>query len=263
MNETVRRVARGELEAFLGALRYFTRVPVPAWVGHSADGLNHAARYFPAVGLLVGGVAALVFVAAASLWPTAIAVLLAMAATVYLTGAFHEDGLCDTADGLGGGWRKEDVLRIMKDSRAGSYGVVAMVLVLLGKFAALTALPLVWVPVALVAGHTVSRFAAVTLLAAMDYARADASSKTKPLATRLGTRGLLIAGAWPLIAGGLLMAPAGWPPVLAGVLLAALVSFWLARKLQRRLGGYTGDGLGAVQQASEVAFYLGLLCSCT
>lgn len=263
MREALRRGLRGEAAAFLGALRYFTRLPVPAWVGHSAEGLNHSARYFPAVGLLVGLVAALVFLLAGRLWPPAIALLLAMAATILLTGAFHEDGLCDTADGLGGGWSKEDVLRIMKDSRAGSYGVVAVVLVLLGKFVALNALPRVWVPLALLAGHSVSRFAAVSLLATMDYAREDATSKARPVATRLGPHGLLVAAAWPLIACGLLMAPAGWPPVLAGLLLAALVTLWLARKLHRRLGGYTGDGLGAVQQASELAFLLGLLCSFT
>ena len=259
MHEFLRR----EAGAFFGAVRFFTRLPVPAWVGHSAEGLNHSARYFPAVGLLIGLLAALVFVAAARVWPTDIAVLLAMGATIYLTGAFHEDGLCDTADGLGGGWSKDDVLRIMKDSRTGSYGVVAAVLVLLGKFAALGALPLVWIPVALVGGHTVSRLAAVTLLAAMDYAREDTQTKTKPLATRVGAFGLLVAGFWALLALAAVMAVAGWPPVVAALGLAGATTLWLARKLQRRLGGYTGDGLGAVQQASELAFYLGLLCSFT
>ncbi len=113
---------------------------MPAWVGHSAEALNHSARYFPAVGLLVGGIGALVYWLALHLWPQPVAVLLSMAATIYATGAFHEDGLSDTADGLGGGWDKARILSIMKDSRVGSYGVVAIVLALLGKFVLLASL---------------------------------------------------------------------------------------------------------------------------
>ncbi|MGC1518592.1 MAG: adenosylcobinamide-GDP ribazoletransferase, partial [Azonexus sp.] len=97
---------RHELEYFFGAIRFFTRLPVPVWVGHSAEALNRSARYFPAVGLLVGGIGALVFLGALQLWPQPVAVLLSMAATIYVTGAFHEDGLSDTVDGLGGGWEK-------------------------------------------------------------------------------------------------------------------------------------------------------------
>ena len=123
---------RRELEYFFGAVRFFTRLPVPDWVGHSAEALNRSARYFPAVGMLVGGIGALVYVAATHLWPQPVAVLLSMAATVYATGAFHEDGLADMVDGLGGGWEKQRILEIMKDSRVGSYGVVAVVLALLG-----------------------------------------------------------------------------------------------------------------------------------
>src|SRR5574343_699694 len=91
---------RRELEYFFGAVRFFTRLPVPAWVGHSAAALNRSARYFPAVGLLVGGLGALVYLAALHLWPQPVAVLLSMAAAIYATGAFHEDGLADTVDGL-------------------------------------------------------------------------------------------------------------------------------------------------------------------
>lgn len=254
---------RREAVAFLGALRFFTRIPVPAWVGHSADGLNASARYFPAVGIVVGLVAALVFTLATAIWPTPVAVLLSMAATVYLTGAFHEDGLADTADGLGGGWSREDILRIMKDSRTGSYGVVATVLVLLGKFAALSALPLVWLPLALVAAHAGSRGAAVSLLAFLDYAREDATAKAKPLATRLSRGGLAAAAAFASLPSSLLLALTGPAPILAAWALMAVATAWLVRLYRRNLGGYTGDTLGAVQQVSEVAFYLGLLCSFT
>ncbi len=246
---------RRELEYFLGALRFFTRLPVPGWVGHSAAALQHSARYFPAVGLLVGAIGALVYLGAAQLWPQPVAVLLAMAATLLATGAFHEDGLSDTADGLGGGWEKQRILDIMKDSRVGSYGVVALWLALSGKFVVLVSLDAALVPWALLAGHAVSRCMATLLLATMDYVREDAQAKAKPLTGRLSTAGLALAAGFTLP--GLLPLPPG--QALAGLGLAGLATAWLAGKFRRWLGGYTGDCLGAVQQVAEIAFYLGLL----
>lgn len=245
---------RRELEYFFGAVRFFTRLPVPAWVGHSAEALNRSARYFPAVGLLVGGIGALVFVAAMQFWSQPIAVLLSMAATIYATGAFHEDGLSDMVDGLGGGWDKLRILEIMKDSRVGSYGVVAMVLALLGKFTLLSALDAALLPWALLAGHALSRFCSTVLLATMDYVREDLLAKAKPLATRLTVGEMLVALAFTLAAAAFLPIP----EVLVGGVLAMLATLWLAAKFRRWLGGYTGDCLGAVQQVSEIAFYLGL-----
>jgi adenosylcobinamide-GDP ribazoletransferase len=248
---------RRELDYFFGAIRFFTRLPVPGWVGHSADALNQSARYFPAVGLLVGGIGALVFWLAVHVWPQPVAVLLSMAATLYATGAFHEDGLADTVDGLGGGWDKQRILDIMKDSRVGSYGVVATVLALLGKFALLSALDAALVPFALLAGLALSRFCATLLLATMDYVREDLLAKAKPLATRLSPGALLVA--FGFVMAGLSLLPP--EKVAAGCLFAALATFWLAAKFRRWLGGYTGDCLGATQQVSEIAFYLGLLAS--
>jgi len=246
---------RRELGYFFGAVRFFTRLPVPAWVGHSSEALNRSARYFPAVGLLIGGIGALVYVVATYLWPQPVAVLLAMVATIHATGAFHEDGLADMVDGLGGGWEKVRILEIMKDSRVGSYGVVAMVLVLLGKFTLLNSLDGALVPYALLAGHAVSRFCSTALLATMDYVREDLLAKAKPLATRISGGEMLVA----LLFAGVSLA---WLPTeraLAGCVLAALATLWLAAKFRRWLGGYTGDCLGATQQVSEIAFYLGLL----
>ncbi len=248
---------RRELEYFFGAVRFFTRLPVPGWVGHSAEALNHSARYFPAVGLLVGGIGALVYWLALHLWPQPVAVLLSMAATLYATGGFHEDGLSDTADGLGGGWDKQRILDIMKDSRVGSYGVVALVLALLGKFVLLTLLDSALVPWALLAGHALSRFCATALLATMDYVRDDASSKAKPLATRMSGSALLIALCFAVAP---LAALPCWK-ALAGAMLAAVATLWLAHKFRLWLGGYTGDCLGATQQLAEIGFYLGLVAN--
>lgn len=246
---------RAELEYFLGAIRFFTRLPVPAWVRHSPEALSRSVRYLPAVGLVVGGIGAVVFVAASSLWPQPVAVLLAMAAGILATGAFHEDGLADTADGLGGGWDKARILAIMKDSRVGSYGVIAMALALLGKFAVLAALPLALVPAALLAGQALSRFCALLLVATLAYVRDDAASKSRPLTTRFSAAAAAFAAVFALAPLCLL------PPAraLAGVALAAAATLWLAAKFRRWLGGYTGDCLGATQQAAEIAFYLGCL----
>jgi adenosylcobinamide-GDP ribazoletransferase len=248
---------RREFEYFFGAVRFFTRLPVPAWVGHSAEALDRSARYFPAVGLLVGGIGALLYLAALRLWPQPVAVLLSMAATIYATGAFHEDGLADTVDGLGGGWDKLRILEIMKDSRVGSYGVIAMVLALLGKFALLSALDAALVPLALIAGHALSRFCSTAMLATMDYVREDLLAKAKPLATRLTAGEMLVALAFVLVS----LAFLPIPRAATGVVLSILATLWLAARFRRWLGGYTGDCLGATQQVSELAFYLGLLAN--
>ena len=244
-----------ELEYFFGALRFFTRLPVPAWVGHSSEALDRASRYFPAVGLIVGAIAAVIFTLTSLLWPITLAVLVAMASTLCLTGAFHEDGWSDMVDGFGGGWEKPKILSIMKDSRIGSFGAIALVMLLLAKFCALLEFEWQEVPLALVAGNTVSRFAAVTLLRGLDYVRDE--GKAKPLATRIGWGELCFAGFTALLPLLLL------PPLeaLSGCLLAALATAWLARMFQRQIGGYTGDCLGATQQLAEVAFYFGMLCS--
>jgi adenosylcobinamide-GDP ribazoletransferase len=257
-----------ELEFFFAALRFFTRLPVPAWVGHSAEQLNHAARWFPAVGLIVGAIGAAVTLGAALFWPPMIAVLLGMAATLLVTGAFHEDGLADAMDGFGGGWTREDVLRIMQDSRIGSYGAIGIGLALLTKFVALVELLAVlpspttgWLNAAggtffalLVAGHGVSRFAATTLIRALDYARAE--GKAKPLATRISVGELALAGLCGLAP--CLFLPL--PQLAVALGLVALVALLAARMFVRRIGGYTGDCLGATQQLTEIAFYLGMLC---
>jgi adenosylcobinamide-GDP ribazoletransferase len=245
---------RRELEYFFGAVRFFTRLPVPTWVGHSAEALNHSARYFTLVGLIVGLIGALVFAFTSFFLPKTLAVLLAMAATILVTGAFHEDGWADMVDGFGGGWTRERTLEIMKDSRIGSYGAIALVLLLLAKFMALVELDMLLVAPALIAGHAFSRLCATSVMHFLDYARDE--GKAKPLATRIAPGELALAACFGLVALVLL------PPLsaLLGVLFAAAATAFLTRKFHQRLGGYTGDCLGATQQLAEVAFYLGLLC---
>jgi len=247
-------VLAGELRLLLTALQFFTRIPVPAWVGYSDAQLNASARYFPLVGALVGGACAGVYWLAARVFPTTVAVLLGLAAGIWLTGAFHEDGLADTCDGLGGGSTRERALEIMKDSRIGSYAAVGLVLVLLGKYAALISLPPERIALALIAAHALSRWMAVSILFTHDYVREDASARNKPMAKGISGGALAYAGIWALAP----LAMLGWPG-LAGLAAATAARVWFGRLLTRRLGGYTGDTLGATQQVAELAFYLGAL----
>jgi adenosylcobinamide-GDP ribazoletransferase len=250
-----------ELRLFFIALQFLTRVPVPRWVGFEPGWLNDSARHFPAVGLCVGAVGALVLWAAAHAWTAWIAVLLSMGATLWLTGAFHEDGLADTADGLGGHVSRERALAIMKDSRIGTYGAVALLLVLALKGAALHAMALRDLVAALAAlplAHTWSRAASVVLLATLRYAGDAEHAKAKPMAQQVGGPALVMALVWALLAG--LVAGLAWgaAPLIVAALVAAVTTAVMARWLWLRLGGYTGDTLGATQQVVEVALYLTL-----
>jgi adenosylcobinamide-GDP ribazoletransferase len=251
---------RYQLELFFTALGFFTRIPVPAWVPWSPERLNHAARYFPLVGWVVGGVGAGAFLAFALVLPVSLAVILSMAVTIRLTGAFHEDGWADACDGLGGGWDKAQVLTIMKDSRIGSYGTVGVVLMLLAKAAALVELAAhghAAAALALLAAHPLSRLASTSLIHWLPYVREDESSKSKPLARALRPAELAAATAFGL-APLALLAPL---QAAAALVAVAALTLWAARVFLRRLGGYTGDLLGAAQQGTELACYLGILAA--
>lgn len=255
-----------ELRLFLTAVQFFTRIPVPAWVGHSAQQLEQAARYLPLVGAVVGAIAAAALWLGAQVLPLPLAVGLSIVAGILVTGAFHEDGLSDFADGMGGGHSKEKALAIMKDSRAGAYGVIALVFALLLKFEALLALcdgHSLWLTAAaLIAAHAVSRLMAASIMLTQRYIRDDDSARAKPAAQQLSRSSFAVALLSGIAALGLLYAAgAHITAILAAVVAALLMRAHLAWRLQKRLGGYTGDCLGAVQQLSELAFYLGLLAT--
>lgn len=247
---------------FFTAVMFYTRLPVPKHIDHSDDLLNRSTVFFPLIGWIVGGIGLGVYWLGTYLFPPELAVLFSMIATVWVTGAFHEDGFADMCDGFGGGWSKEQILTIMKDSRLGTYGVIGLGLLLAVKFFVLLKLftieQLNW-PVALtfVAAHSLSRWVATTIIAAMPYAREDEQAKAKPIA-KGG-----IAG-WPLAVATLF----GLLPLLVLVAISGLwiyatflIPLWLVRWrlmafFRKWLGGYTGDCLGATQQLTEVIVYL-------
>lgn len=254
---------RQEIRLFFTALQFLTRVPVPAWVGYQPQWLQDSVRHFPGVGLAVGGFGALVFALAMQWWPPMVAVSLCMAATIWLTGAFHEDGLADTCDALGGSVSRARSLEIMKDSRIGTYGSVALLCMLGTKAAALHALATEGaraVIVALLLAHAWSRLVPVLLLRALPYAGDAEHAKAKPMSQQASDASLAIALLWCVFVGaGLALSGLGVARLALCLVAASGVFLLMRRWLHRRLGGYTGDTLGAAQQFAEASIYLALL----
>lgn len=250
-----------QLRLFFTALQFFTRLPIPRWVGFEAEWLNHASRYFPLVGVVVAAIASATYALAAWLLPAPVAAVMATAATIYATGAFHEDGFADMCDGFGGGMTAQRVLEIMKDSRIGAYGAIGIVCMLALKCVTLALLPPGVAIAALFVAHPLSRLAATALIWRLDYARDE--GKAKPLAQKMGHTEFAIATTCALLPA-VVCGMAGWlswSALAASLLAASAAAYWLAQKCVHRIGGYTGDCLGAVQQVSEVVIYLCLLAS--
>jgi adenosylcobinamide-GDP ribazoletransferase len=189
-----------------------------------------------------------------------ISVIMSALAGVLLTGAFHEDGLADVCDGFGGGWTKEKILSIMKDSRVGTYGVVGLIFILLLKFFSLVqfgSLSNLYFGLVLLAAHVLSRVAAVVIIYTSVYARDDADSKARPVAQKLSVGNLLVACIWtiPPIAG-LVYVNAAF---LLSIVPVICITVYLRWYFHKWISGYTGDCLGATQQLNEVVLYISLL----
>jgi adenosylcobinamide-GDP ribazoletransferase len=256
------------------ALQYFTRLPLPEvlarWTGFN-PGLQRASlAHFPGVGLLVAGVAVACYWAADRLLPRSsftpfVAAVLCTAATALFTGGLHEDGLADTADGLGGGRGREAALEIMKDPRIGSFGALALMLTLLTKMAllGLTGTVAGWTgaAAALLGAHVTSRGLTLAIVASLPNVGSAATSKSLPVAGRIEWTGLLVAAAWCAVGLAWAASLSSTGFCLGGAAAAVIALIWIRRLLARRLQGFTGDCLGAAQQLCEIAFYLGAAVS--
>jgi adenosylcobinamide-GDP ribazoletransferase len=243
---------------FVCALQFLTRLPTPV-IPFEPDMIARAAPFYPTVGWIVGALCGVVFLAASPLWPGLPAAVLAIGAGLLITGGFHEDGLADTADGLGGGQTPARRLEIMKDSRTGSYGALALWAALTVKAAALATLPPLAGALGLVLVHGAARASAVVVMARLPYARDPEAAKLKP--APVGVRPWEAGAAMVLGFAPLLAAPlTGLPPWSAplGAILAAAAGGAVAFTARRLIGGYTGDVLGAVEQVAEVGLLLGL-----
>lgn len=256
---------------YLLAVQFFTRIPVSGpladWVGYSPAMLRASAAHFPGVGWLIGALAALCFGALSWLlgmgqpFTPLVAAVLSTIVTVMATGGFHEDGLADVADGLGGGYQRERVLEIMKDSRIGAFGAMALVLAFAAKFALLAQLGSHGLAIALwslFCGHVVSRFWPLLAVRTLPHVGDTATSKSKPLADQIAPSALFTAAAWCVAPVVLMTLALGWQSALLAILFSGVGAAWMLWRFKVRLQGFTGDCLGTIQQVAELAFYLGV-----
>lgn len=251
------RWARSEFITLLLAIQFLTRIPVSVGDEFSPQRQSASARHYPLVGVLIGVLAAVAVAGAQLVFPIYVAVGLSTVMVLLLTGGFHEDGLADTFDGVGGGLTAERSLEIMKDSRIGTYGALALIAVLTMKVGSLSALAPIAIIVTLVAGHGLSRFSALVVIASSNYVRENGTGK--PTATGISAGSLLYASMTSLACVALIAIVL--TPVAAICAVLGLVTGHVLVRLifERKIGGYTGDCLGATQQVSELGLYLGVL----
>jgi len=236
-----------QLTLLLLALGFYTRVPVPKQQDYNQ--LPKATVYLPVVGWLVGAVTALSCYLADAIWPSPVAVILALSVGIFLTGAFHEDGFADVCDGFGGGYTKTRILAIMKDSYIGVYGTVGLIVLFALKISLLSTQGQS-APLLLFVGHSLSRLPPLLLMHRYEYARVD-NSKVAAVVYKPNTQDVLFASVCAVAP--MLCLPLG---CLVAVIPMYLVNSLLGRYFYRHIGGYTGDCLGASQQVAEVVFYL-------
>lgn len=241
--------------AFFNAVVFLTRIPAPPGVRFTPEDLDRSAVFFPLIGLLIGSASAAVFWGAQLLWPHSVAVGLSMAFSILLTGGFHEDGLADICDGFGGGWTRDKILTIMKDSRLGTFGTLGLFLVLGLKWFCLNELLAEQVCLALITGHCLSRWAAISLIALGKPVAHRSGEKPKPMAGPMSLKRMVIATVFA--AGVFFLLPPN--TMLFALPVIILIPVYLYRYYQKWIGGYTGDGLGTVQQITEISLYLTFL----
>ena len=240
-------------ELFTLAMGFFSRLPMPKNTPYSSERMNRSGRYFSTVGLLLGVLCGGVFLLLDDILPSAVAIFLMMSFSLMLTGAFHEDGLTDMADGIGGGMTLERRLTIMKDSRIGTYGASALIMALLGKWVLLNELvSMTGLFLVIVTSYTFSRAIAASLIYDMPYVSDLDTSKSKPLANKQ-TKGELVF----LVMVGVL--PGLWFGLEFAFILSVIAYLFrvvFKKWLMARIGGFTGDCLGAAQQLMELLIYL-------
>ncbi len=232
------------------AFQFLTRIPMPP-TSFKVDSLSRAVKFFPFVGLVIGSGAALL---QRLLLPHLSRPLVALAVLVYLvliTGCLHEDALADAADGFGGGWNKEQILLILRDSRTGSYGATALMLSLLARYLLLASLPLEHLAAYVISAHVLCRWTALPLSYFLPPARDNAGQGAR--IARLTTLSSLVAGSmFSLLVVVFALRWAAVAPIVAALFATALSGWFYSSKI----GGVTGDCFGATNQLSEIAVYL-------
>jgi adenosylcobinamide-GDP ribazoletransferase len=256
---------RKELQIFFTAVSYYTRIPVPALLPYNSGFLNASSRYITLIGCIVGAFSFGVFYFANFILGASIALVLSIAASILLTGALHEDGFADVCDGFGGGWTKERILEIMKDSRLGTYGTIGIILIIALKFLALQQLSNIigndlWLLLLIfIVPHAISRFTAISLIYFYSYAGKDEGSKAKPVTEAPDMYNFWIALLFAIIPLGALVIISHKPWLLLVIILLYVQKLVMGKYFNRKIGGYTGDCLGAVQQVAELVTYMSII----
>lgn len=244
-----------EIKIFFTALLFLTRIPCSTLSGYCEEYFNKSPKYFPLVGIIIGVFAGLVYYLFHLILSQNLSILISIISTVLLTGALHEDGFADFCDGFGGGNNKEKILSIMKDSSIGTYGTLGLIFIIALKYTILCNFSSLLIPCILVAGHCISRFLTVCFLYAYEYVRInDNTSKTNKLAVKISSIDFLIAFLFSIIPILIL----GYQYLLIFIVLIIFKEI-IGYYFKAKIGGYTGDCLGAVQQVTEVLFYFLLL----
>ncbi len=257
---------KNEIKIFFTALMFYTRIPCPKNIDHHPDYINKATRYFPLIGWIVGTISFLFYWLSTFLFDTNISILISLVAGVLTTGAFHEDGLADVFDGFGGGWTKEKILDIMKDSRVGAYGAIAIVFLLLLKYIGLNNLVATTqftnfqILILFISYHSLARLAAINIVFTSTYSRDDETSKVKPIAKAHSYKEIVGAYFFGLLP---LVFLAYFHIEFLVVLLPLFLLYFFARRyFIKWIGGYTGDCLGAVEQMAELIIILTFVALC-
>jgi adenosylcobinamide-GDP ribazoletransferase len=248
------RIRRGWLE-LLTAVQFLTRVRVPA-VPYEKDSLARAVKFFPIVGLLIGLGSALLYLGLAPHLPLPIVGLLIVVYLVTITGCLHEDGLADSADGFGGGWEREKVLAIMRDSHVGTYGAAALVLSVLARVILIASLPRTQVGAYLIVAPVLSRWTTLPLSFYLPPARDQAGDQIDGQGARIAgltaRSSLVISSLLTFVIVFIVLRVRALVPVLVCVGVTLLTALYY----RRRIGGITGDCFGATNQLAEIAVYL-------
>lgn len=252
------KTIRNELNLFFTALMFFSRIPCPRQIDHSGEKLSQSRRYFPLVGTVIGLIASFAYLALEPITSKSIAIVFSTIISIFITGAFHEDGFADFIDGFGGGWTKAQILEIMKDSRLGTFGATALLLLIFFKVTLLFEIARYELVIAsLILGHTLSRFIASMVVQVSEYVQEETLSKSKPIASQRISHSVQLLSAIPV-----LFLLSFYPEFLMPSILSFLPLFYLIPLMKKKIGGYTGDCLGACQQITEVSIYLGIVIKC-
>lgn len=247
-----------EFRLFCTAILFLSRIPVPSRWAYGSEQMNASMRYLPLTGFLLGALLAFILWTCHLMMSFEVALGITLALGIWITGAMHEDGFADFCDGYGGGYHKERILSIMKDSHMGVYGSVGLIVLLGLKFLLLSQGSLTQIMLMLFLGHGLSRMTLVLLMSTTSYARHDSSSKVKAVTEkRIRTFPALYAVLMGIVP--LFCFVNGLYACLVICILLALT--WLLRRyVIHKTDGYTGDVLGALQEMSELSFYLVIHC---